>query len=141
MWLALLAPGISAGADDDIDSGTIGEANGYAVFEEQTSFVTDRTITLFGGEFYRYFVDTWRRLEGVAAKDLSIVERPSARWGSLVWVEHQNQQLYRAFLYPGRRADIGPLAEDAARHVAARLREGAIASVLLDDPDLAKDEF
>jgi curli production assembly/transport component CsgE len=143
-WICVALPGwgISAGAEEDFDSGIIEERNGErAAFEEQTSLIIDRTITLFGNEFYRNFVEAWRSVQGVAKGDLGIIERPSARWGSLVWIEHNNQQLYRAFLYPGRRADVRPIAEDAARYIAARLMEGELASALFKDPDVGKEEF
>jgi curli production assembly/transport component CsgE len=139
--LASLAHSASASAEDDLDSGLIEERNARAVFEEQTSFIIDRTITLFGSEFYRSFAETWRRLEGVAGKNLGLVERPSARWGSLIWIEHNNVHVYQAFLYPSRRADIPQLADNAARYVAARLTESELTKALFYDPDVGKEEF
>src|SRR5690606_14224541 len=81
--LALLCLLIGAEADDD----------------EFYGFIVDRSISHIGHDFYRYFSE---RLRDTSKLDFNLVvqERPSARWGSLVWVEYEGQTLYRRFLPP-----------------------------------------
>lgn len=137
----LLAPaaGAHGQAGEDIDAGILDERVGRAV--EASGFIVDRTATNFGAQFVRFFSEAWREIEGTDAVDVTIVERPSARYGSLVWVEHNGRPVVRAFLYAGRGATIRPAAASAALYVARQVSDEALARLLLHDPDLARDEF
>ncbi|MAK85634.1 MAG: curli production assembly protein CsgE, partial [Pseudomonas sp.] len=79
---------------------------------ELQGFITNNTVSRSGHEFYLRFCE---RLNDISALDfnLAIKERPSARWGVLVWVEHENQTLYRRFLQPNV-ADMKEPAYEAA---------------------------
>lgn len=139
---ALLAMLALAGATRaaDIDSGRLDERalNGL---EHGGGIVVDRTITHFGAEFVREFSAQWRVRPEVADTSITIVERPSARWGSVVYVEHERRAVARVFLYAGRSATLRPLAGAAAQYVARQVADERLASVLLRDPDLAPDEL
>jgi curli production assembly/transport component CsgE len=102
--------------------------------------VVDNTITLTGHNFFAQFVTTWQDLEQPSRQNLTIRERPSARWGSLIWVEYNHRVLYRIFLQPGRPSNRA-VAEGAATHVARALQEMETQQWLFTDPDLAKDEM
>ena len=130
---------LCAAAAEDIDAGILDEGTLRSL--EQGGFVIDRTVTHFGGEFLRHFSAEWRQLIGTESFDVAVVERPSARWGSVVYVERNQRAIARVFLYAGRSAVIRPLAEAAARHVAAEALDSEIARQLLRDPDLAGDEL
>lgn len=134
---ALLAP--PAGAAEDIDTGMLDERSLNGL--EHGGLVVDRTITHFGAEFVRRFSAHWRQLPEVAAAAVTIVERPSARWGSVVFVEVERRPVARVFLYAGRSATIAPLAEAAAQYAARRVADERLASALLQDPDLAREEL
>lgn len=103
--------------------------------------VTDATVTIVGQDFYRAFVTVWREQPLSDRYTLSIVERPSARWGSLVWIEYANRRLYSSFLSPGRRDAVRQSAMDAARQVYQSAVDADVERLIFRDPDLAGDEF
>ena len=105
-----------------------------------TGLVIDQTLTSVGHEFHSNFANFWKDLPCIDHRILTIYERPSARWGSLVWVEYEHQTAYRAFLAPttARRKHT---AEGAARFVCDQVSELDIQKALFVDPDMARDEF
>lgn len=103
--------------------------------------VTDATVTIVGQEFYRAFVTVWREQPLSDRYTLSIVERPSARWGSLIWIEYANRRLYSGFLSPGRRDMVRQSAMDAARQIYQTAVDTDVERLLFRDPDLGPDEF
>ncbi|PLY13857.1 MAG: hypothetical protein C0631_12860, partial [Sedimenticola sp.] len=54
--------------------------------DEISGIVVDRTITLMGHDFYRYFTSYRQFTQPESKYNLTVFERPSARWGSLVWI-------------------------------------------------------
>ena len=142
LFACLFAIGSASSAQDaeDIDRGVLDESKLHGL-EQAAGFIVDRTITNFAGEFVREFSQAWRELPGTDEIDVTIVERPSARYGSLVWVEHNNRPVVRAFLFAGRSATVRPIAVAAAEYVAKQVADDALAGLLIEDPDLAKDGF
>jgi curli production assembly/transport component CsgE len=129
-------------ADDDglIDQGALIElANG--ALEQATGFIVDRTITSFGAEFLREFALAWRAQGGTEGIDLTIVERPSARWGSTIFIEYKNQPMARVFLQAGSSTAIKPLALNTVRYMAGRVADNGLSGLFAMDPDLAKEEL
>ena len=139
-FCSLLAFAAAAPAQEgEIDSGVLDEAL-LPDIERAGGVIVDRTATHFGAEFVRAFSEVWRE-QASASETVTIIERPSARHGSLVWVEHNNRPVARVFLYAGRSGTIRSLGHAAARHVARQVSDDALARLLLHDPDLAKDGF
>jgi curli production assembly/transport component CsgE len=143
--LCLLGAPLGAAAQEDVDAGILEESmldeRALQGLEQASGFIVDRTITQFGGEFMRVFSQTWRALPGTQEFDVTIIERPTARYGSLVWIEYNNRPIARAFLYAGRSTAIRSIAVAAAEYVANKLADEALASMLFEDPDLAKGGF
>ena len=106
---------------------------------ELTGFIVDNTISRSGHEFYRSFSE---RLNDTSELDFNLVvrERPSARWGILIWVEHENHTLYRRFLQPNL-GDIADSAYQAADFVLQEINRRRIEALFEDTHDLAKDEL
>jgi curli production assembly/transport component CsgE len=106
---------------------------------ELTGFIVDNTISRSGHEFYRSFSE---RLTDISVLDYNLVvrERPSARWGILIWVEHENHTLYRRFLQPNL-GDIADSAYQAADFVLEEINRRRIEALFEDTHDLAKDEL
>jgi curli production assembly/transport component CsgE len=130
--------GVVADDSDAIDRGALSET-GRLPLELSAGFIIDRTITHFGAEFVRHFSQAWREQgSNVESADLTLVERPSARWGSIVYVEYNSRPEARVILYAGRSATIKPLAEQTARYMANRIADQRLAGLLLHDPDLGK---
>jgi curli production assembly/transport component CsgE len=127
-------------AEEDIDRDLLDESK-LRSLEQASGFIVDRTLTNFGGEFVRAFSQAWRELPGTGEIDVTVVEKPSARYGSLVVVEHNNRPVVRAFLYAGRSSTVRPIAVAAAEYVAKQVADEALAGLLFEDPDLAKEGF
>ena len=122
----------------DLDVGALEERR-LKGLEQATGFIVDRTVTHFGGEFMRHFSQAFRGMPGTEEFDVTVFERPTARQGSLVWVEHNHRPIARAYLYAGRSSNIQPIAEATADYVAKRLADDVLAGALFEDPDLAKE--
>lgn len=101
--------------------------------------VTNSTVSRSGQDFYRRFCE---RLNDTTSLDvnLAIKERPSARWGILVWVEFENRTLYRRFLQPNG-ADLQEIAYAAADLVLEEVNRSKVEALFQDTFDLAKDEL
>jgi curli production assembly/transport component CsgE len=103
------------------------------------SILVNQTVTVAGQEFHATFAALWSDKPSLTGYALAIRERPSARRGTTVEVEHGNQTVFRAYLPPSR-AQIRALAEQAV----AIVYEDAVAAQvqhLLRDDDLASDEL
>lgn len=111
----------------------------YADEAEPQGFIVNATVTRSGQAFYRTFCE---RLNDTSALDfkLCVKERPSARWGVLVWVEQDNQSLYRRLLQPNV-ADIEQTAYEAADFVVQEINRKNVEAIFEDTIDLAKDEL
>lgn len=111
------------------------------IVDPYAGVVSNATITVVGQEFYREFVTVWREVSGTNRYSVAIFERPSARWGSLVWVEFANRSVFKAFLFPGRRGDIKTVADQAAHAVSQRVVDIEVQRLLFKDPDLGAEEL
>lgn len=143
LCIALLAPNIVRAQVDDanpIDDNAAIELSGTQL-DAASGFIVDRTITNFGAEFVREFSHAWRTEPGTEKLDLTILEKPSARWGSTIFVEYNGHAIAKVFLYAGRSATIKPLAIDTAHYMAGKLADQALMSLILHDPDLGKEEL
>ncbi len=126
--------------EEAIDRGTLSETGAPGI-EATTGFIVDRTVTNVGAEFFRQFSEAWRGLPGTESVNVTIVERPSARYGSQIYIEQDGRPVARVFLYAGRGATIRPLAVEAARYVGGRLSDAALTGMMFMDPDLGGDEL
>lgn len=102
--------------------------------------ITDQTITFLGHDFYSGFSHAWEPPDEMGEVNLTIYERPSARWGSLIWVEYRNETVYRTFLFPGR-TDAESMGASAAAAVAAQVEQQRLEKLLYVNPDLASSEL
>jgi curli production assembly/transport component CsgE len=109
-------------------------------FDRYDGIVTNQVITVAGQDFYQFFVAAWREKEGSDRYALAVHERPSARWGSEVWVEFRQQRVFRTFL-PAARAAIRPISEQAADIAYRSVAQMAAQNLLVNDTDLGHDEI
>lgn len=110
-----------------------------SVDDELKGFIVDQTITHIGHQFYRAFCD---RLRDISQLDFNLVvrERPSARWGSLVWVEFEGGTVYRRFLSPNT-AELQGVAHAAADEVKETVTRRRLELLLQDTTDMDRDEL
>lgn len=108
-----------------------------AVEVEVPGLLTDRTVSSIGHDFYRAFSDKW---ESSYTGNLSINERPSARWGSWITITVNQDVIFQVFLFPTKR-DFDNNVNTAIAQTQEALDRRQIDQVLLSTGDLAQDEF
>lgn len=108
--------------------------------EPYTGVVTNQTITVAGQDFYKKFIAAWRDKELSERYTLSIHERPSARWGSQVWVEFAQRRVFQTNLSFSRAA-IQAASERAVEIAYQNIVDADVQRLLFRDRDLAADEF
>ncbi|WP_299179485.1 CsgE family curli-type amyloid fiber assembly protein [uncultured Neptuniibacter sp.] len=108
--------------------------------DEIKGFTTDNTITRIGHDFTRYLSDYRHTHIPDGEYNLSIFERPSARWGNLIWVEKDHKTVYRRFLSPSS-TNLQREAEQAARQIDKRVKQLELKALFSDTFDIDKDEL
>lgn len=108
-----------------------------AVEVEVPGLLTDRTVSSVGHDFYRAFSDKW---ESSYTGNLSINERPSARWGSWITITVNQDVVFQTFLFPTKR-DFDNNVNAAVAQTQEALDRRQIDQALLGTGDLARDEF
>ena len=111
-----------------------------ALEDEIKGFTTDNTITRIGHDFARYLGDYRTSNIPSSEYNLSVYERPSARWGNLIWVEHDHKTVYRNFLSPSS-AELKQTAEQAAIEIHKKIKRIKLEALFQDTFDLERDEL
>jgi curli production assembly/transport component CsgE len=139
LLLALLVAASSAQAQPP--EGTENAAAAARPADPYSGVVVNDTVTFIGQEFYSTFVATWREEPNVERFTVIVHERPSARWGSLIFIEYEHREMFRAFLSPGRRDFVRVAAAEASKQVFERVVDLEVQRLMFRDPDLAQDEL
>lgn len=108
--------------------------------DTDSGIVTNQAVTVAGQDFYQYFSSAWREKEGSDKYTIAIHERPSARWGSEVWIEYAQRRVFRTILPPARAA-IKPIAERSADAAYQAVLQADTQRQLANDADLGRDEI
>lgn len=135
------AQGPSQGNKQATDpAGPLDKANQALDFDTDGGVVTNQAITVAGQDFYSYFVAAWREKDGSERYTIGVRERPSARFGTEVWVEYRQRRVFRTYLPPARAA-IRAISESAAEVAYQAIKEADLQNQLIRDADLGRDEF
>lgn len=102
--------------------------------------VTSQPITVAGHEFCRYFIAVWLDRPDSDRYTIALRERPSARWGTQVWVEFGSRRVLQVQLPPAR-TELKALGENAAESAYRTILDIERQRQLIRDADLAPDEF
>ncbi|AWF82611.1 curli assembly protein CsgE [Microbulbifer sp. A4B17] len=108
--------------------------------DEISGFNIDRTITRTGHDFSRYLSEYRNLNYPDSTYNLTVYERPSARWGNLIWVTYNDKIVFRRFISPSTN-NIHQLADEAAQYIHQAVLQDRVTSVFIDNFDLGKDEF
>lgn len=100
----------------------------------------NETVTVAGQDFYQYFMVAWRERDPDERLSILVHERPSARFGSQIWIESSQRRVFQAFL-PTSRAAVRALGEQAADAAYSLAAEAEVERLLFRDPDLGPDEL
>ncbi|WP_299596177.1 CsgE family curli-type amyloid fiber assembly protein [uncultured Microbulbifer sp.] len=108
--------------------------------DEISGFNVDQTITRTGHDFAR-FMSEYRNLNYPdSTYNLTIQERPSARWGNLIWVTYNNKTVFRQFISPSTN-NIREVAEQTSKAIHEMVLKEKVREALTDHFDLGKDEL
>ncbi|WP_445001026.1 CsgE family curli-type amyloid fiber assembly protein [Halomonas mongoliensis] len=105
-----------------------------------TGVLIDRTITMTGKTFFRQFSQLSLERPIIGDVNLTIHERPSARWGSQIWITQGNRVVFEATM-PPRLSDIDAYVDVAIEQVEELIIRQTIIEALDNDPDLADEEI
>lgn len=109
----------------------------HAVEVEVPGLLTDHTVSSIGHDFYRDFSHKW---ESSFNGNITINERPSARWGSWITITLDQEVLFQLFLFPTKR-EFEKNVDIALAQTQEALQRRQIDKVLLSTGDLTSDEF
>lgn len=117
-------------------------AGGFAqsLEDDIAGFTTDNTITRVGHEFARYISHYRNSLYPESKYNLSVYERPSARWGNLIWVEKDHKTVFRRFMSPNR-SGIESEAKQAVIQIHKEVKQLELKELFSDTFDIDKDEI
>jgi len=101
--------------------------------------VINRSVTVLGNDFYQYFSRYWAG-KGGDRFTLAVYERPSARFGSEVWIQYRRERMFHIFLPPVRSA-ARQIARQAADIVFENVANSVVEHMMARSPDLAADEL
>lgn len=118
------------------------DENGSSLFSDEKikGIVVDQTITVVGQYFYKQFTVYWRDVAADIESNITIKERPSARWGSQVMVTANQDLVFRAFIPPAR-SNIDSTAKRAVDETVKRIKQLEFNNRMFLDPDMAVDEI
>ncbi|WP_236250581.1 curli production assembly/transport protein CsgE [Microbulbifer sp. ALW1] len=132
-----LAQGVN---DDELEPVASANEDTGRLEDEISGFNIDQTITRTGHDFAR-FMSEYRNLQYPDSDyNLTIQERPSARWGNLIWITYNNKTVFRQFISPSTN-NIRGLAEQASQMIHEMVLQEKIRAAFTDHFDLGKDEL
>ncbi|PLC49542.1 hypothetical protein CR159_13150 [Pollutimonas subterranea] len=112
-----------------------------SVFDDPLGgIVVNRTVTVLGKDFYQYFSSRWRQKDISGQYTISIHERPSARFGSEIWVQFRQKRMFHAFLPPARAA-TKKISWSAVELVYQNINDSEIERIMVKTPDLGPEEM
>jgi curli production assembly/transport component CsgE len=102
--------------------------------------IANQTITPAGHEFFQAFTALWQDNVLHERYTIAIRERPSAKSGNAIQVDYGNRTVFRAVLPPARSA-VRELGANAVELAYDNIAAAETACLLMDDGDLAAEEF
>lgn len=102
--------------------------------------VVNRTVTVLGQDFYQNFTAIWRQKDISNKFSISIHERPSARFGSEIWVLFRQKRMFHTFLPPARAA-TKRISAQAVELVYQNIADSEVERIMVKSPDLGPEEM
>ena len=135
----LLALALPAFAQDEVleDNTPIEQES---LSDELSGILVDRTMTLAGKNFFQFFSNFWNANYPGSDAIISIHERPSARFGSQIWLEYNGTQYAKQFVGP-RQANRTELPEAIAQYMYQEIQKQKLVERMLDTFDLERSEL
>lgn len=125
-------------AQDTTNHGTLDEGN--LGDEALRGLIINRTMTVIGWDFYKSFSQVWEALYPNSKDTLTIVERPTAQFGSEIWIRYGNDDVYHTFLSPAR-SQARQESKDAVEAVHKNIAAIDVQRKFTQNEDLAPEEL
>ncbi|WP_299981324.1 CsgE family curli-type amyloid fiber assembly protein [uncultured Pseudoteredinibacter sp.] len=137
---ALFAASFLCFAGDFVSAEKANKSDTFLIEEEIGGTLINQTKTNIGQKFFRALSEA--HLSNPKIKHLNFVvhERSSARWGSLIWINNGQKEVYRQFLSPAQR-DFKAVAEYAYLTMGQYTEQFELQQLLGDHFDIDKDEI
>lgn len=132
--------GVQQGDDSALEEAVTATSDSGRIEDEISGFNIDQAITRTGHDFARYMSEYRNLHYPDSAYNLTIQERPSARWGNLIWITYNNKTVFRRFISPSTN-NIRKLAEEASKMIHEMVLQEKVRQALTDHYDIGKDEF
>jgi len=144
LWLLILCglplqPAVLANEQPSVNASTALTEQRSLSREDVGGLITGQTVTQNGRAFYDSFATAWSERDAQGRFSVAVMERPTARFGSQVFIRYGNRQLLQLALPPNRSV-IAPLGAAAADQVFQAILDYQLAQ-FLGDPDIGRDEF
>lgn len=100
----------------------------------------NRTMTVMGWDFYKSFSEVWQALYPDSQDTLTVIERPTAQYGSEIWINYLNQTVFHTFLSPTRSRALAE-SKNAVEVVHNNIAIIDAQRKFVQDADLAPEEM
>lgn len=137
--LALVAP-IANGKTPDANHEAKDPDSGRIDNEPLRGLIINRTITVLGWDFYSSFSGVWQALYPDSKVSLVVIERPTAKFGSEIWVSYENEYVFHTFLSPAR-SRVRTESKQAVDIVRKNVANIEVRRKFFQDADLAPEEM
>lgn len=105
-----------------------------------SGIVINRTMTVLGWDFYKDFTNIWRAVHPDSQYTLTITERPTAKYGSEIWITYTGHQVFHTFMSP-TRSQVKEVTRQAAQTVYQTITRYQQQLKLYGSKDLAPKEM
>lgn len=135
-WVAIYAATAQVESDEPLRV----EPSKSVLDDPLSGIVVNRTVTVLGNDFYQSFSRAWRMEDGENRYSIAVYERPTARFGSEVWVQYRQDRVFHMFLSPARQA-ARELGQRAAEIVYENVVNSELQRMLVQSEDLGEEEL
>lgn len=136
LMVAMFSPAISLYCE----ASTSEQEESFVIENEIGGTLINQTKTNIGQKFFRALSEAHLSEPRIKHLNFVVHERSSARWGSLIWINNGQQEVYRQFLSPAQR-DFKIVAEHAYQVIGQFTEQFEMQQLFGDHFDIDKDEF
>lgn len=130
----------STGDQSPIEDSQQLEDGAHDSLDEVNGLIIDRTMTRIGSMFYSEFAQQLNESEETLEENLTITEKTTAKFGTIMTIWHSQQVVFRTSLSP-KMKESKEQAAKAVRTVQDYLTKWRIQRMYSDTFDLAHDEI
>lgn len=109
--------------------------------EPLAGLIINQTKTVLGWDFYSSFASIWSSLYPDSRSNLTIIERPTAKFGSEIWVIFSNDDVVYHIFLPPARARVKEQSRRAVQVVNNNIASIEVQRKMFKDEDLGPEEL